>query len=181
MLLIPTTSEQGRWILFVHQCPADRTLPGVAKSRFVGAGNTQILSHQGGNAGVFVSGHDRHRYVSHGFHPLPQAFLRAGFMSMDPYNGHVKAYVGGVSFKPFEYDMVMLGRRQVGSTIKPFLYTMAMEEGFSPCDPVRNEPITLMTETGEHWDPQNTSTKMVGEMVNLRWGLANSNNWFRLT
>ncbi len=104
-------------------------------------------------------------------------FLRAGFVSMDPYNGYVKAYVGGVSFNPFEYDMVMTGRRQVGSTIKPFLYTMAMEEGFSPCDPVRNEPITLMTEAGEAWSPRNSGDKMVGEMVNLRWGLANSNNW----
>ena len=104
-------------------------------------------------------------------------FLRAGFMSMDPYNGYVKAYVGGVSFVPFQYDMVMVGRRQVGSTIKPYLYTMAMEEGFSPCDPVRNEPVTLMTETGETWSPRNSGSKRVGEMVNLRWGLANSNNW----
>lgn len=128
----------------------------------------QVFSYQG-MIDTLMSPMDSIRYHKH--------FLRAGFMSMDPYNGHVKAYVGGVSFKPFEYDMVMLGRRQVGSTIKPFLYTMAMEEGFSPCDPVRNEPITLMTETGEHWTPKNTSTKMVGEMVNLRWGLANSNNW----
>ncbi len=104
-------------------------------------------------------------------------FLRAGFMSMDPFNGHVKAYVGGVSFVPFQYDMVMQGRRQVGSTIKPYLYTLAMEEGFQPCDPVRNEPITLMTENGEAWSPRNSGSKQVGEMVTLRWGLANSNNW----
>ena len=104
-------------------------------------------------------------------------FLRAGFVSMDPYNGHVKAYVGGVSFKPFEYDMVMTGRRQVGSTIKPFLYAMAMEDGFSPCDPVRNEPITLITEAGDAWTPRNSGSKQVGEMVTLKWGLANSNNW----
>ena len=60
-------------------------------------------------------------------------------MAMDPMNGHVRAYVGGVSFNPFQYDMVMTGRRQVGSTIKPYLYSMAMEEGFSPCDKVVNE------------------------------------------
>jgi len=65
-------------------------------------------------------------------------FLRAGFMSMDPMNGHVMAYVGGVSFIPFQYDMVMTGRRQIGSTIKPFLYSMAMEEGMSPCDKTKN-------------------------------------------
>lgn len=104
-------------------------------------------------------------------------FLRAGFMAMDPMNGHVKAYVGGVAFNPFQYDMVMTGRRQVGSTIKPFLYSMAMEEGYSPCDKVVNEPITIITETGEPWSPRNTGTSRVGEVVTLRWGLANSNNW----
>lgn len=104
-------------------------------------------------------------------------FLRAGFMAMDPMNGHVKAYVGGVAFNPFQYDMVMTGRRQVGSTIKPFLYSMAMEEGYSPCDKVVNEPITIITETGEPWTPRNAGSSRVGEVVTLRWGLANSNNW----
>lgn len=104
-------------------------------------------------------------------------FLRAGFMAMDPFNGHVKAYVGGVSFNPFQYDMVMTGRRQVGSTIKPFLYSLAMEEDYSPCDQVVNEPITIITETGDPWTPRNTGTSRVGETVTLRWGLANSNNW----
>ena len=104
-------------------------------------------------------------------------FLRAGFMSMDPMNGHVKAYVGGVSYNPFQYDMVMYGRRQVGSTVKPYLYTMAMEEGYTPCDKVVNQPITLITETGEPWTPRNVSKSRMGETVNLRWGLANSNNW----
>ena len=104
-------------------------------------------------------------------------FLRAGFMSMDPMNGYVKAYVGNVSFTPFQYDMVMTGRRQVGSTIKPFLYTMAMEEGFSPCDKVKNEPITITTEAGQTWSPRNANKDRIGEIVTLRWGMANSNNW----
>ncbi len=104
-------------------------------------------------------------------------FLRAGFMSMDPMNGHVKAYVGGVSYNPFQYDMVMYGRRQVGSTVKPYLYTMAMEEGYTPCDKVVNQPITLITETGQPWTPRNVSKSHMGETVTLRWGLANSNNW----
>jgi penicillin-binding protein 1A len=104
-------------------------------------------------------------------------FLRAGFMAMDPLNGHVKAYVGGVSFRPFQYDMVMQGRRQVGSTIKPLLYTMAMEEGYSPCDPVVNEPVTIITETGQAWTPRNVGGSRIGEVVTLRWGMANSNNW----
>ncbi|MEG0455901.1 MAG: transglycosylase domain-containing protein, partial [Bacteroides sp.] len=59
-------------------------------------------------------------------------FLRAGFMSMDPINGYVKAYVGGPNYTNFQYDMAMVGRRQVGSTIKPYLYALAMENGFSP-------------------------------------------------
>lgn len=103
-------------------------------------------------------------------------FLRCGFMSMDPRNGHVKAYVGGPDYSAFQYDMVTLGRRQVGSVIKPYLYTLAMEEGLSPCDLVINEPITIQTSSGP-WTPRNASSRRVGEMVTLRWGLANSNNW----
>ena len=103
-------------------------------------------------------------------------FLRCGFMSMDPSNGHVKAYVGGPDFSAFQYDMVNLGRRQIGSTVKPYLYTLAMEEGLSPCDLILNAPITLNTSSGP-WSPRNASSKRVGEMVTLRWGLKESNNW----
>ncbi len=104
-------------------------------------------------------------------------FIRAGFMSMDPKNGYVKAYVGGPNYNYFQYDMAMVGRRQVGSTIKPYLYTLAMENGFSPCDQVRNVEQTLITETGQPWSPKNASTARYGEIVTLKWGLANSNNW----
>ncbi|MDR3704688.1 MAG: transglycosylase domain-containing protein [Paludibacteraceae bacterium] len=104
-------------------------------------------------------------------------FLRCGFMSMNPYNGQVKAYVGGPNFSQFQYDMVSKGRRQVGSTIKPYLYTLAMEEGMSPCDLALNAPHTLQTGTGTTWTPKNGSKTRMGEMVTLRWGLANSNNW----
>lgn len=112
---------------------------------------------------------DSLRYYKH--------FLRTGFMSMDPQSGHVKAYVGGPNYVNFQYDMAMVGRRQVGSTIKPYLYTLAMENGFSPCDQVRHVEQTLITETGEPWSPRNTNTKRYGEMVTLKWGLANSDNW----
>lgn len=104
-------------------------------------------------------------------------FLRAGFMSMDPTTGAVKAYVGGPNYAFFQYDMAEVGRRQVGSTIKPFLYALAMENGFTPCDVTRNVPQTLITAAGEPWTPRNTSSKRYGEMVTLKWGLANSNNW----
>lgn len=104
-------------------------------------------------------------------------FLRTGALSMDPHTGAVKAYVGGPNFYYFKYDMASVGRRQVGSTIKPFLYSLAMENGFSPCDETRNIEQTLITEDGKTWSPKNTSKSRYGEMVSLRWGLANSNNW----
>lgn len=104
-------------------------------------------------------------------------FLRAGFMSMDPRNGHVKAYVGGPNYHYFQYDMAMTGRRQVGSTIKPFVYTLAMESGFSPCDLVRHVEYTLLDENGRPWTPRNASDKNYGDMVTVKWGLVNSDNW----
>lgn len=112
---------------------------------------------------------DSIRYTKH--------FLRSGFMSMDPRNGNVKAYVGGINFGYFQYDMVAEGRRQIGSTIKPFLYTMAMQEGFSPDDEMSNTQPHLTDENGRPYSPSNSSNKRAGEMVTLRWALANSNNW----
>lgn len=104
-------------------------------------------------------------------------FLRAGFMSMDPKTGHVKAYVGGPDFTHFQYDMVSTGRRQIGSTVKPFLYTLAMEEGFTPCDEMLNDQPVLVDENGRPWAPRNAGSARIGEMVTLRWALTNSNNW----
>ena len=106
-----------------------------------------------------------------------KSFLRTGFMSMDPANGHVKAYVCGPNYVYFQYDMAMVGRRQVGSTIKPYLYTLAMENGFSPCDQARHVEQTLIDENGTPWTPRNANDKRYGEMVTLKWGLANSDNW----
>lgn len=105
-----------------------------------------------------------------------KSFLRAGFMSMDPHTGYVKAYVGGTDFTHFMYDMVTGGRRQVGSTIKPFLYSLAMENGFSPCSLAPNRQVTY-TVAGQPWTPRNASKSHYGEMVTLKWGLAQSNNW----
>ncbi len=104
-------------------------------------------------------------------------FLRTGFLSMDPRNGYVKAYVGGPNFKFFQYDMVSTGRRQVGSTIKPFLYTLAMEEGMTPCTQFLNSQPTLLDQNGRAWSPRNAGSARIGEMVDLRWALTNSNNW----
>ena len=107
-----------------------------------------------------------------------KSFLRAGFMSMDPTTGFVKAYVGGTDFHFFQYDMVSTGRRQIGSTIKPFLYTYAFEtDEFTPCTEMLNEQPTLYDESGRVWQPRNSGKARVGEMVDLRWALTNSNNW----
>ena len=105
-----------------------------------------------------------------------KSFLRTGFMSICPQNGHVKAYVGGLDFSHFAYDMVMEGRRQVGSTIKPLLYSLAMENGFSPCDEAPNVQQTYMV-AGKPWTPRNSGRARYGQMVTLKWGLQQSNNW----
>ena len=106
-----------------------------------------------------------------------KSFLRTGFMCMENETGYVKAYVGGTDYSHFQYDMCIQGRRQVGSTIKPFLYTLAMENGWTPCDLAPNVAQTYYTEDGKAWTPRNGSRKRYGEMVTLSWGLAQSNNW----
>lgn len=104
-------------------------------------------------------------------------YLRCGFMSMDPHTGHVKAYVGGPNFTQFQYDMTTLGRRQVGSTIKPYLYTLAMNEGMWPCEQTVNDSITLYDEMGNAWTPRDEHVDNQGQMVTLDWGLQKSSNW----
>ncbi len=107
-------------------------------------------------------------------------FLRCAFMAMDPSTGGVRAYVGGPNFRYFQYDMVNKGRRQVGSTIKPFVYTTIFRDGHTPCDLVPNSPqtFTVPAEGGgtKTWTPRNAGDARLGEMVSLKWGLANSNN-----
>ncbi|WP_462318358.1 penicillin-binding protein 1A [Marinilabilia sp.] len=105
-----------------------------------------------------------------------KSFLRASMLSMDPHSGDVRAYVGGPNYQHFKYDMVSMGKRQVGSTIKPFVYTLAMQEGLTPCDMVPNIPQTFNLVTGKTWTPRNSGSKRAGDMVSLKWGLANSNN-----
>lgn len=101
-----------------------------------------------------------------------KTFLRSSLVSIDPANGHVKAYVGGIDYKYFQYDMGLVGRRQVGSTMKPFVYSLAMEDGFTPDYKVLN----AMRSYGG-WTPKNGSRAAYGSMMPLSWGLAQSNNW----
>lgn len=158
----------------IHQSDRYRTMKeaGYSESEIMQAFNTkhemQVFSYEG-EKDTIMTPLDSIKYYKH--------FLRAGFMSMDPITGYVKAYVGGPNYNYFQYDMAMVGRRQVGSTIKPYLYTLAMENGFSPCDMTRNVEQTLYDENGKAWSPRNSSRSHYGEMVTLKWGLANSNNW----
>lgn len=105
-------------------------------------------------------------------------FLQAGLMAMDPHSGQVRAYVGGIDYRYFQFDHVTQGKRQVGSTFKPFLYTLAMQEGeYSPCYKVPNISYSVELDDGTYWTPRNSSDDRVGEEVTLKWALANSNNW----
>ena len=137
--------------------------------------NSESIRYTAGNDSLFVDGKQGHDMT-----PMDSIryynILRTGYVD-GSYERAVKAYVGGPNYTYFQYDMAMVGRRQVGSTIKPYLYTLAMENNFSPCDQVRHVEQTLITETGEPWSPRNSNKKRYGEMVTLKWGLANSDNW----
>ena len=103
--------------------------------------------------------------------------LRSSFIAMTPDNGEIKAYVGGPEFKAFQYDNARQSKRQIGSTIKPFLYTLAMQEGMSPCDEVANVPQTFIIAEDKVWTPKSTDRdEYIGDMVTLKWGLAKSSN-----
>jgi penicillin-binding protein 1A len=106
-----------------------------------------------------------------------KSFLRAAFLAVDANTGHAKAYVGGIDYPFFQYDMITDGRRQVGSTIKPFLYSLAMLEGFSPCDEMLHVEQHLKDDLGRPYTPANSSPERVGQMVTLAWGLQQSSNW----
>ncbi len=104
--------------------------------------------------------------------------LQAGVMSVQPHTGHVKAYVGGLDYRYFKYDHVTQAKRQVGSTFKPFVYTLAMQEGnMSPCSKMPNVQPIIPLPDGTFWKPRNSNKKFEGQEVTLKWALANSINW----
>ncbi len=106
-----------------------------------------------------------------------KSFLRSGMISIEPTTGHVKAYVGGIGYSHFQYDMCMTGRRQIGSTMKPFVYVLALEDGMKPETLLLNAERTYEVAGGQTWTPRNGSRSRYGEMVPLSWGLSQSNNW----
>lgn len=105
------------------------------------------------------------------------SYLRSSIMAMDLETGQVRAYVGGPDYRHFMYDMVLGGKRQVGSTVKPFLYTLAMQNGYSPCTKVPNVKQQFILPDGTVWEAKNSGeSEYDGKMVTLKWGLANSVN-----
>ena len=107
-----------------------------------------------------------------------KSFLHAGVMSVEPGTGHVKVYVGGINYRHFKYDNVTQGHRQVGSTFKPFIYTMAMQDGtFYPCSEVPNSEVCFENFDGTDWCPKNSTDERENEMVTLKWALAHSVNY----
>lgn len=107
-----------------------------------------------------------------------KSFLQAGMMSMEPQTGHIKTWVGGIDYKHFRFDHVKLAKRQVGSTIKPFLYSIAIQNGYSPCYEIPNQPVTIHAGNWgllKDWTPKTDGFSFHG-MVSLKYGLANSMN-----
>ena len=106
------------------------------------------------------------------------AMLRSSLLSIDPSTGEVRAWAGGPNFKYFMYDMIRQGKRQPGSVVKPFMYTVAMQNGLSPCYEVPNTEITISLGNGRTWTPQDPGKAGYRNMmVPLSWGLAHSRNW----
>ncbi len=144
---------------------------GIAEDSIALAFNTplpmKLFSWQG-EVDTVMTPYDSIRYY--------KFFVRSSFMAMDPHTGYVKAYIGGPDFRYFKYDAVTQQKKQVGSTIKPFLYTLAMQDGYSPCFEVEN--IARSFEVNDTvWIPRSAGpAEYQGQMVTLRWGLAQSEN-----
>ncbi len=129
----------------------------------------QVFTYDRGMVDTVLSPYDSIRWL--------KSYLRCGFMSIDPHTGHVKAYVGGPNFAYFQYDMCTKGKRQVGSTVKPYLYTLAMDEGMWPCETWVYDSVVVILPNGDRWVPRDTHEKHWGDTVSLTWGLKESSNW----
>ena len=129
----------------------------------------QVFTYDRGLVDTTLSPYDSIKWL--------KSYLRCGFMSIDPHTGHVKAYVGGPNFTHFQYDMCTKGKRQVGSTVKPYLYTLAMDEGMWPCETWVYDSVVVILPNGDRWAPRDTHEKYWGDTVSLTWGLKESSNW----
>ncbi len=164
-ILLRSVRETDRYIMRARDVPEDSIM--LAFNTPV---RMKIFSWKGERDTVMTP-YDSVRYYKY--------FVRASFMVEDPHNGFVKAYVGGPDFRYFKWDAVTQQKKQVGSTIKPFLYTVAMQNGYSPCDEVEDIPRSFdLPGDSVPWIPRSSGPKEYhGKMVTLKWGLAQSENY----
>ena len=147
---------------------------GISEDSIMLAFNTKVkmrVFSWKGDRDTIMTPYDSIRYYKY--------FVRSAFMVEDPHNGNVKAYVGGPDFRYFKYDAVTQQKKQVGSTIKPFLYTVAMQNGYSPCQEVEDIPYSFdIPGDSVPWSPRSTGPpEYHGRLVTLSWGLAHSENY----
>lgn len=164
-LMMKSVKQTQRYSAFKAEGLSDKQI----KNEFLKPVKMRVYTSRG-ERDTIMSPYDSIKYY--------KSFLQCGLMAVDPTNGNIKAYVGGINYKNFQYDHVIVSKRQVGSTFKPFVYTLAMQEGeFSPCSSVPNVPVSFEMEDGTTWTPKNSGDARDGEMVTLRWALANSVNY----
>lgn len=157
--------HSDRWRMFSEIYDGDTAKVLSAMNRKI---SMKVFSWNG-EIDTLLSPIDSIRYYKH--------FLHAGMLSMDPHSGQIKAWVGGIDHKHFKYDHVKQGSRQPGSTFKPFVYTAAIDLGYSPCYELPDLPVTFKTEDiNETWTPQNSDGAYSGEMFSIRKAMANSIN-----
>ncbi len=128
----------------------------------------KVFSWEKGEIDTLMSTMDSMRYY--------KKFLQTGFMSMDPHTGHIKAWVGGMDHKYFKFDHVKQGKRQPGSTFKPFVYAAAIENGYSPCYTVVDQPVEVYIPGQPAWSPSNADGKFSYENMTIRHAMAESIN-----
>ncbi|MBC7654507.1 MAG: penicillin-binding protein [Oligoflexus sp.] len=105
--------------------------------------------------------------------------LNTGMMTLDPFSGKIKVWVGGDDHTYFKYDHVIQSKRQAGSTFKPFAYLAALESGMSPCDKFTDKPVSISFKNGnktEVWEPKNSDWNFSYREMSLRWAMAKSVN-----
>lgn len=131
--------------------------------------NMKVFTWNKGLVDTVMTPMDHIRYM--------KSFLHCGMMAMEPHTGYVKAYVGGTNYNYFQFDHVKLSKRQVGSTFKPYVYTVAMQHGdYNPCSMVPNVPVTIHLPEGTTWTPKNSGDYKNGQMLPLKEALAHSVN-----
>ncbi len=161
-LLTQTMKRSDRYRTLKERGLSDNEI----KATFMKPVETKLFSWKG-DFDTIITPWDSMRYCKY--------FLQTGFMSMEPSSGYIRAWVGGINYRNFKYDHVRQGKRQVGSTFKPFVYTLAMQEQWSPCYQVPNIPVTFDLPEGGSWSPKNSDGKY-GGMMTLKKGLALSVN-----